>query len=123
MIFCKVVEKNAQVIKSLLQEYGQKFGQHVNPTKCKPYGAGTSGCRLRHNANILGFIVAHTPFNYLRLSIFKGKLITHDLQIMADRVLTKLATWNGHFISMIGTVQLVHYVIQDMLLYSLRIYE
>ena len=123
MIFLKSTKKNAQAINNLLQEYDWNSSQHVSPTQCKLYDGASFGSRLRHIVDMIEFNVGHSPFNHLGFPIFKGKPRNHHLQIIADKVLDKLATWKSQLLSVMGRVQLIQSIIQDMLIYSLRIYE
>jgi hypothetical protein len=63
------------------------------------------------------------PFDYLGVPIFKGKPKKIHLQALTDKVKSKLASWKGHSLSLMGRVQLVQSVIHGMLLYSFKIYS
>jgi hypothetical protein len=71
----------------------------------------------------LGFSIGSVPFHYLGVPIFKGKPKRIHLQVLADKVKAKLASWKGHSLSLMGRVQLVQSVIHGMLLYSFKIYS
>ncbi|XP_019447391.1 PREDICTED: uncharacterized protein LOC109350622 [Lupinus angustifolius] len=53
----------------------------------------------------------------------KGKPKSVHLQPIADKILTKLGTWKGKLISIMGRVELVRSIIQSMLLFSFQIYK
>ncbi|CAJ2644686.1 unnamed protein product [Trifolium pratense] len=123
MIFCKATKKNARNIHDLLEEYGANSGQRVSPHKSKLYGGSISSTRLTTLSNTLGFSLGSLPFDYLGVPIFKGKPKNIHLQALADRVKSKLASWKGHSLSMMGRVQLVNSVIHGMLTYSFKVYS
>jgi len=56
-------------------------------------------------------------------TIFKGKVRTIHLQGVADKVKNKLVALKVSLLSIPGTVQLVKYVIQSMLIHTLSIYS
>lgn len=55
--------------------------------------------------------------------MFQGKPKAVHLQPIADRIKTKLATWKGALLSIMGRLQLVNSIIQGKLLYSFHIYS
>ncbi|KAH1262588.1 hypothetical protein GmHk_02G005173 [Glycine max] len=58
-------------------------------------------------ANLLGFRVGITLFDYLGVLVFKGKPSKTTLQPLADKIGHKLGIWKGHLLSLMGHVQLV----------------
>lgn len=72
MVLCKATQKNGQ-------EYSLISSQHINSTKGKHYGRGSSRSMMRRNADMLGFIVGQTQFNYLGAPEFKDNLRTNHL--------------------------------------------
>jgi ribonuclease HI len=123
MIFCKATMRNANNLRDLLNEYGENSGQRISPNKSKLFGGSISSTRLLSLSHALGFSIGTVPFNYLGVPIFKGKPKKIHLQALADRVKSKLASWKGHSLSLMGRVQLVQSVIHGMLLYSFKIYS
>ncbi|XP_045802493.1 uncharacterized protein LOC123896099 [Trifolium pratense] len=107
----------------ITSEYGANSGQRVSPHKSKLYGGSISPTRLNTLSNTLGFSLGSLPFDYLGVPIFKGKPKNIHLQALADRVKSKLASWKGHSLSMMGRVQLVNFVIHGMLTYSFKVYS
>lgn len=83
----------------------------------------SSSTRLHSLSQALGFSIGSVPFHYLGVPIFKGKPKRIHLQVLADKVKAKLASWKGHSLSLMGRVQLVQSVIHGMLLYSFKIYS
>lgn len=53
--------------------------------------------------NSLGFAQGQIPFTYLGVPIFKGKPKVAHLQPITDKIKTKLATWKGSLLSIMGT--------------------
>lgn len=81
------------------------------------------GIRIGQLVALTRFIVGYTPFDYLGVPIFKGKPRSIHLQVIVDKVISKLTTWKGDIFSIMGRIQLVYSMINDMFLYSIGIYE
>lgn len=74
-------------------------------------------------SNVLGFDAGSLPFTYLGVPLFKGRPKAIYLQPIANGIKTKLSTWKGLMVSIMGRVQLVNSVINNMLIYSFHIYS
>jgi hypothetical protein len=55
--------------------------------------------------------------------MFKGKPKVCHLQPIADRIKLKLSAWKASLLSIAGRVQLVKFVIQSMMIYSISLYS
>jgi len=73
-------------------------------------------------AGLLGFTAGTIPFIYLRCSIFKGKPKAVYFQSTTDKIKSKLSTWKGMVLSIMGRIQLVKSIIHGMLVYSFHVY-
>ena len=73
-------------------------------------------------ANMLGFNMGAVPFMYLSCPIFHGKPKAIHFRTIIDKIETKLSTWKGTVLSIMGRVQLVKSIIHGMLVYSFHIY-
>lgn len=122
MIFCRASKQNLLHLMALFKAYGEASSQIISPAKCKFYPSGITPRRLGILANILGFSVGQHPFSYLGVPIFKCRPKKQHLQPIADIIKTKLASWKGSMLSIMGRVQLIKSVIQGMLLYSFHVY-
>lgn len=60
--------------------------------------------------------------DFLGVSILKGKPKMSHLQPIANRIKCKLASWKCSIIFIMGRMQLVNSIINNMLLYSFHIY-
>ncbi|MCH80766.1 putative ribonuclease H protein, partial [Trifolium medium] len=123
MIFCKGSKKNIRGVMQVLNDYGAASGQIVNKAKTKFYADSISNARLVNIAAPLGFNAGSIPFNYLGCPIFVGHPKAVHFQALADRIKTKLATWKGSLLSIMGRVQLVRSIIHGMLINSFHIYR
>lgn len=81
---------------------------------------------LNSRLNILfalsGFSIPNTPFNYLEVSIFKGKSKVKFLQLITDKVIKNLAPWKGSLLSFPDRIELVKSTSQSRLIHSIPIY-
>ncbi|XP_019430034.1 PREDICTED: uncharacterized protein LOC109337509 [Lupinus angustifolius] len=112
LIFCKGVKKDLHCLKTLIQNYSQASGQHINLGKCKFYSSKASPRKLADITSYLGFSAGSLPFNYLGVPLFIGKPRRIHLQPIGDRILNKLSTWKGACLSIMGRVELVKSIIQ-----------
>ncbi|XP_019455048.1 PREDICTED: uncharacterized protein LOC109356167 [Lupinus angustifolius] len=110
-------------LKNLIKEYATASGQQINLAKCKFYTSNSNPRRIATLSAYLSFSVGCLPFNYLGVPLFKGKPKNIHLQQIADRITSKLATWKGSFLSIMGRVELVRPIIQSMIVYSFHIYK
>ncbi|KAF1894057.1 hypothetical protein Lal_00003974 [Lupinus albus] len=122
LIFCKGLKSNLVALNSLIKDYAEASGQHVNPAKCKFYIYNGTARRIATLTGILGFSAGSLPFNYLGVPLFRGKPKRLHLQSIVDRILAKLATWKGLVLSIMGRVELVKSVVHSMLAYNFHIY-
>ncbi|XP_019430885.1 PREDICTED: uncharacterized protein LOC109338180, partial [Lupinus angustifolius] len=122
LIFYKGIKREILALKHLLIDYGEALRQLTNPTKCRFYYGKINARKVASLTDSLGFSVGCIPFNYLGVPIFKVKPRKIHLQPIADKIMGKLATWKGHFLSIMGRVELVRSVIHSMLSYSFHIY-
>ena len=97
-------------------------GQVINNTKSRFYTGAMNSTRAQMISDMLGFSVGIVPFTYLGCPIFRGKPKVAHFQIITDRIKTKLSTWKGSLLSIMGRVQLVKSIIHGMLVYSFHIY-
>jgi len=81
-----------------------------------------TAARVQMISALLGFIVGTVPFIYLGCPIFQGNSKVAHFQMIADRIKTKLATWKGSLLSVMGRVQLVKSIIHGMFVYSFHVY-
>jgi len=101
MIFCKGKVSSVEAHIDIFKRYAECSGQCINPTKSTIYSGSISRGRLEHLVNILGFNSSNLPFNHLGVPIFKGKLKASHLQLIADKIKTKLKDidkWSRNFI-------------------------
>ncbi|KAF1881574.1 hypothetical protein Lal_00021429 [Lupinus albus] len=113
LILCKGIKRNLEHLNSLLSEYVQASGQHINLNKSKFYTCNASHRKVANLCSILSF----NGF------LFKGKHKRVHLQPIADRIFQKLANWKESSLSITGKVELVKSIINSMLVYSFLIYS
>lgn len=72
--------------------------------------------------SLTSFQLGSLPFMHLGIPLIKGKPKYHYLKSTVDRIQSKLETWKGSLLSIIGRVQLVDFTITNMIEYSFHIY-
>lgn len=122
MVFCKGTKKNLSNLMALFHQYGCASGQFLSLDKCRFYPGGLSAVRIAQIASFLGFQAGRMPFIYLGVPIFQGKPKSSYLKPIVDRIKTKLASWKGVMLSIMGRIQLVKSIIHGILVYSFHVY-
>lgn len=64
-----------------------------------------------------------TPFAYLGAPIFKGVPKSKYFRMVVDKIMSKLATWKGKCLTIVGRIELVKSVLQGMLVHTMLIYK
>lgn len=63
------------------------------------------------------------PLTYHGVPLFKGRAKKRYLTPIADRIITKLSSWIGSYLSMVGRITLVKSIIHGMVTYSINVYS
>ncbi|XP_039690616.1 uncharacterized protein [Medicago truncatula] len=116
------LKSNIRELLSIFHRYSAVSGQIINNAKSHFFTGAMNGSRTHMIATMLGFSLGAVPFQYLGCPIFQGKPKVTHFRIITDRIKSKLATWKGRILSIMGRVQLVKSVIYGMLLYSFHVY-
>lgn len=123
LIFCAGTKKNIRCLLNIFNRYSAASGQVINFEKSKMYTGAMTPARRMMLAHFSGFSAGSLPFQYLGCPIFKGRPKCIHFQYLVDRIKTKLATWKGALLTIMGRVQLVKSIIHGMLVYSFHIYR
>lgn len=107
---------------SLFQDYGAISGQHLRLEKCIFFAGSMPPARQLDLRHFLGFNGGRLPFNYLGVPFSQCKPSTTHLQLIADKIKSKLSAWKGSMLSIMGRVQLVKSIIHGMMSYSFHVY-
>lgn len=104
MIFCTGTKRNIRCLLSIFLEYSNVSGQLVNYSKNNFFTGAMTNARVQMLAAMLGFSAGVFPFIYLRCPIFKGKPKASHFLSIPDKIKTKLATWKGTNLSIMGRI-------------------
>lgn len=119
VVFYNGEKKGLKNLLNLLERYGESlvsnekssiiFRKHVQ--------------RKAEIKDLFGFSEGTTPFTYLGVPISRGrpKAIYFDKGV--DKVVSKLASWKGSMLIMVGRLQLIKSVIQGMLVHNIMVYK
>lgn len=119
MVLCKGDAKSTKNINFLFKRYVESSSQFFNPSKSLIYAGAMSHDRHLFLAYLYGFNIAHPPFIYLSVQIFRGRYKAKHLRHIADKV----ASWKTSLLSMAGRLKLIMPVAYSMLKYSIQIYD
>lgn len=123
LIFYKGTLANIKSIMHLFEVYGAFSGQLINATNSKFYTSSVPMSKIIAIATLTSFIYDNLPFVYLGVPLFKGRPKAVHLRPIFDRIKSKLSTWHGRLLSIMGRAQLVNYVISGMLVYTFHIHR
>jgi len=123
MVYYKGNVSGLEYLKEIFTRYALDSGQMINTSKSTFFPRAISTARTGQIQQLLNFNIGSLPFDYLGVPFFKGKPKVFNLQPVADKIKAKLSTWKTSLLSMAGRIQLVRYVIQRMLMYSIFIYS
>ncbi|KAK2416760.1 hypothetical protein QL285_039127 [Trifolium repens] len=123
LVYCTGMQSNLIALKELFTRYALASGQVVSASKSVIYSGGITQTRLSHLAEIFGFSIGFLPFLYLGVPIFKGRPKVTHLQPVTDKIKAKFSAWKASLLSIAGRIQLVKFVVQSMLVYSISIYS
>ncbi|CAI8602751.1 unnamed protein product [Vicia faba] len=79
--------------------------------------------RLNILTDLSSFVIGSSTMQYLGLPIFKGKSKKVYLQPLADKVISKLASWKVYLLSLVGRVKRAKFSIQGMFMHSMVVYD
>ncbi|KAF1899534.1 hypothetical protein Lal_00019662 [Lupinus albus] len=108
LIFYKGLKSNLLALNSLIKDYDQASGQHINSAKCKFYTFNGTTRRTSNLTTILGLNAGNLTLNYLGVPLFRGKPRRMRLQPIVDKIIAKLATWKDLALSIMGRVELIY---------------
>ncbi|XP_024630075.1 uncharacterized protein [Medicago truncatula] len=121
LIFCTGTKRNIRRLIKIFSQYSEVSGQLINNAKSRFFTSAMTGSRVQMISSLLGFNVGSLPFTYLGCPIFRGKPKVSHFQIITVRIKSKLSTWKGTSLSIMGRVQLVKSIIHGMLVYSFHV--
>lgn len=116
----KAISQDRKLLKDLFRRHALGSCQVTNTAKSTIFSTSISHNRLGQIFNLLDFKIGYLPFIYFGVPIFKGKPKVNHLQPITDKIKLKLSNWKASLLAMVGRVQLVRFMIQSMLTYSIK---
>ncbi|XP_058733807.1 uncharacterized protein LOC131605476 [Vicia villosa] len=95
----------------------------INCAKSSIFGGAMSSSRMSILKDFSDFMAGLLPVTYLSVPLFKGRPKVLHLQPIADKIISKLASWKGALLSFAGRIELVKSTIQSMLTHSMSVYS
>lgn len=111
-------------ISSVLQNYWLLSGQIFNLQKSRIFFSNKVTTTNRyHLRRHMGVVQGSFPFIYLGVPIFLGASKSSVFKPIADKILSKFASWKCNSLSLTGRVCLVNFIITSSLVYIMMIYR
>lgn len=123
MVYCKGNGSGLEHLKDLFTRHALDSGQLISTSKSTFFPGEISTNRIGQIQQLLNFNIGYPSFDYLGVPIFKGKPKVSHLQPVVDKIKAKLSAWKASLLFVAGRIQLVRYVIQSMMMYSISIYS
>lgn len=93
-IYCTGKHTNIQALKQVFQNYSIVSGQTFNLSKYFVYSGSTTNSQLEWIISNNGFKKGSLPFDYLGISIFKGRPKSILLSPISEKIIQKLVVHN-----------------------------
>ncbi|KAL0284382.1 UNVERIFIED_CONTAM: hypothetical protein Sradi_7200000 [Sesamum radiatum] len=114
LIFCAGTPNSVRIIKSVLTEFAELSGLHVNPGKSTIILSKSVQRERQRILDIIGFQEGSLPIKYLGLPLTSSRLKVADCQPLIDRLSSRLAGWNHLNLSLAGRTQLIKSVLNSL---------
>lgn len=123
LILCIGKLFNINALKKIFQDYSMVSSQCFNLEKSYIYYEFITEFHINRIINNTGFSKGTIPFSYLGILIFTGRVKLSRLSHIFGRIFSKLSSWKVSFLSMVGRLTLIKYIIQGMIYYTINIYS
>ncbi|KAL0292778.1 UNVERIFIED_CONTAM: hypothetical protein Sradi_6973600 [Sesamum radiatum] len=117
LIFCAGTVNSVRAIKSVLTEFSELSGLHINPGKSTIILSKSVQRERQHILDLIGFQEGSLPIKYLGVPLTSSRLTVADCQPFIDRLTSRLAGWNHLNLSLAGRTQLIKSVLSSLHLY------
>ncbi|XP_074298496.1 uncharacterized protein LOC141629381 [Silene latifolia] len=124
IIFTKASEREARVVKGIIQRYERASGQLVRLEKTTvSYSRGTYNFRKHAVASILGVRVVCEQGRYLGLPTVVGQSKRELVQVIRDKLNKRLQGWRSMMLSKAGRETLIKAVAQAIPNYAMSVFK
>ncbi|XP_060960654.1 uncharacterized protein LOC133031222 [Cannabis sativa] len=122
-LFCQASIGAAQGVRNLLSEFEQASGQKVNIAKSSIFFNPNSDAQTRsHISAILGMAEASDGSLYLGLPNIIGRNKSTIFGFLKNKVIARLNSWDGKFLSRAGKEILLKTIIQSLPTYAMSVF-
>jgi mannosylglycoprotein endo-beta-mannosidase len=118
-IFIKPEAADVQAVKAILKLFGDASGLRTNLQKCVAFFVGCEGMDTSNVLTDFGGSQGTFPCKYLGLPLGLRKPSRAELQIVLDKIVSKLRTWKGKLMDRAARLIFVNSVITSIAVYHL----
>ena len=119
VIFVNPNRNDLEVVNDILDKFGQATGLKINVSKCQVAPIHCQDIDLDHILQPFEGQRVSFPLTYLGLPLSLGRLRLVHLQSVKDRIVTRLAGWQGNLLNLGGRRELVRSVLSAIPTYVL----
>uniref|UniRef100_A0A0A9E3B5 Reverse transcriptase domain-containing protein n=1 Tax=Arundo donax TaxID=35708 RepID=A0A0A9E3B5_ARUDO len=121
-IFANPDKMEIKAISDLLTVFGIASGLKPNLIKCAVYPIQCEGLNMEDIMQPFPCAVKSFPCKYLGLPLSIKKLTRNDVQLLIDKIASKLPTWKGRLLARHGRLTLVNMVLSSIPVYHLTVF-
>jgi hypothetical protein len=121
-IFIKPLLENVEVVKTILEAFGNFSGLHINLQKSSIHLIRCENINLDHVLSSFAGIRGTFLYRYLGLQLHIRALQKSHVQPLIDRIGQRLPAWKGRWLNKAGRLTLVSSVLSSMPTYHLTVF-
>ncbi|XP_060965138.1 uncharacterized protein LOC133034129 [Cannabis sativa] len=122
-LFCQATTEAATSVNTLLHTFQLAFGQQVNFSKSSVFFSPNTTTQSRSGiCSVLGMVEASDGSLYLGLPNIIGRNKTSILGFLKNKVMSRINSWDGKFLSRAGKEILLKAVIQSLPTYAMSVF-
>uniref|UniRef100_A0A803NP78 Reverse transcriptase domain-containing protein n=1 Tax=Cannabis sativa TaxID=3483 RepID=A0A803NP78_CANSA len=120
---CQATSSTAAEVNQMLHSFELAFGQKVNATKSSIFFSPNTEATQRHQiCTTLGMTEANDSFLYLGSPNIICRRKTVILGFLKNKIINRINSWNGKFLSRAGKEILLKTVIQSLQTYAMSVF-
>ncbi|XP_057842846.2 uncharacterized protein LOC131052243 [Cryptomeria japonica] len=123
ILFGEATEKEAKVIKMLLNDYEKGSGQSMNKEKSMIYFFNTNERMQCKIGEIMGYLQGKFPLKYLGVQLDPGRHQNKMWEEVINKCQVKASSWKNKWLTQAGRIQMIKYVLSAIPIYQMSCFR